>query len=62
MIEFGYKLFLLITSSARIFRNNKFVLDERVFVEDVIYFLLDVNCIEELVEFLGIINFLLVFI
>ena len=53
-IEFGYKLPLLTTPPARIFRNNKSALDERVFVEDAIRSLLDVNCIEELVESPGI--------
>lgn len=50
-IEFGYKLPLL-----TIFRNNKSALDERAFVEDAIHSLLDINCIEELVESPGIIN------
>ena len=55
-IEFGYKLPLLTTPPSRIFKNNKSALDERAFVEDAIHSLLDVNCIEELVESPGIIN------
>ena len=55
-IEFGYKLPLLTMPPARIFRYNKSALDERAFVEDAIHSLLDVNCIEKLVESPGIIN------
>ena len=55
-IEFGYKLPLLTTPPARIFRNKKSALDARAFVGDAIHSLLDINCIEELVESPGIIN------
>ena len=55
-IEFGYKLPLLTTPPPKIFRNNKSALDERAFVEDAINSLLDLNCIEELVESPEIIN------
>ena len=49
-IEFGYKLPFLTTLSAGIIRNNKSALDEPAFVKSVINSLLDLNCIEELMD------------